>query len=67
MTNTNERIHQCVRIRLDLEGLDVDDRGTYKATPLLRNGQWRLVQTRSKIDDPIPWDASWDQERPLQQ
>jgi hypothetical protein len=43
MTHTNERIHRCVRIRLELEGLDLDDRGTYKATALLRKGLWRLV------------------------
>jgi len=64
MTHTNERIHRCVRIRLELEGLDLDDRGTYKATALLRKGLWRLVQTRSRIEDPIPWNASWGPEAP---
>ena len=59
MSNTNERIHRCVRVRLELEGLDLDDRGLYKATALQHKGMWRLVQTRSKIDDPIPWNASW--------
>jgi hypothetical protein len=59
MRNTNERIHRCVRVRLELEGLDLDDRGIYKATPLLRHGLWRLAQTRTKIEDPIPWNVSW--------
>ena len=59
MSNTNERIHRCVRVRLELEGLDLDDRGLYKATALQRKGLWRRVQTRSKIEDPIPWDATW--------
>ncbi len=59
MTNTNERIHRCVRVRLELEGLDLDDRGLYKATALQRKGMWRLARTRTKIDDPIPWNASW--------
>jgi len=59
MANTNERIHRCVRVRLELEGLDLDDRGLYKATALQHKGMWRLVQTRSKIDDPIPWNAGW--------
>ena len=64
MTHTNERIHRCVRIRLELEGLDLDDRGPYKATALLRKDLWRLVQTRSRIEDPIPWNASWGPETP---
>ncbi|KAH8791758.1 hypothetical protein F5882DRAFT_83505 [Hyaloscypha sp. PMI_1271] len=64
MTNTNERIHRCVRVRLELEGLDLDDRGIYKATALQRKGMWRLAQTRTKIDDPIPWDASWGPDAP---
>jgi hypothetical protein len=59
MTNTNERIHRCVRIRLELEGLDLNDHGIYKCTPLLRKGLWRLTQMRIKVDDPIPWNASW--------
>jgi len=59
MTHTNERIHQCVRVRLELEGLDLDDRGIYKCTALLRKDKWRLRQMRIKVDDPIPWNASW--------
>jgi hypothetical protein len=59
MTHTNERIHQCVRVRLELEGLDLDDHGIYKCTALLRKAKWRLTQMRIKVDDPIPWNASW--------
>jgi hypothetical protein len=59
MTNTNERIHRCVRVRLDLEGLDLNDQGIYKCAALLKKGLWRLTQMRIKVDDPIPWDASW--------
>jgi hypothetical protein len=25
---------------------------------------WRLAQIRTKIDDPIPWDASWGPDAP---
>ncbi|KAH8658692.1 hypothetical protein BGZ60DRAFT_383301 [Tricladium varicosporioides] len=61
MENTNERIHSCVRIRLDLEGLDVDDGGIYKAQAL---SKWRLRKTRMKVHDPIPFDASWGPQAP---
>jgi len=59
MVHTNERIHSCVRIRLELEGLGPDDIGTYKCTALLKNGPWRLRQIRTRAKDPIPWDATW--------
>ncbi len=59
MTNTNERIHSCVRIRLELEGLGLDDIGRYKCEALLKKGPWVLKQRRITIPDPIPWNATW--------
>jgi hypothetical protein len=61
MTHTNERIHSCVRIRLELDGLGLDDIGNYKCTALTTrdHGPWRLRQMRLRVQDPIPWDASW--------
>jgi hypothetical protein len=58
MTSTNERIHSSVRIRLELEGLGLNDIGLYKCPALLRKGPWRLSQVRIKVDDPIPPHAS---------
>ena len=59
MTHTNERIHSCVRIRLELEGLGLDDVGPYKCQALLKKGPWLLRQARINAPDPIPWDATW--------
>ncbi|TVY27756.1 Uncharacterized protein LHYA1_G003762 [Lachnellula hyalina] len=59
MKNTNERIHSCVRIRLDLEGLGFDDKKLYTCPALLGNGLWRLRQVHMDVDDPIPYDSSW--------
>lgn len=59
MTDTNERIHSSVRIRLELEGLGLDDVGLYKCSALLRNSLWRLRQKRIKAFDPIPREATW--------
>ncbi|TVY38665.1 hypothetical protein LSUB1_G003726 [Lachnellula subtilissima] len=59
MKNTNERIHSCVRIRLDLEGLGFDDRSLYTCPALLGKDLWRLRQVRMDVDDPIPYDSSW--------
>ncbi|TVY44637.1 Uncharacterized protein LOCC1_G003982 [Lachnellula occidentalis] len=59
MKNTNERIHSCVRVRLGLEGLGLDDKKLYKCRALLGNALWRLKQVRMNFDDPIPYDASW--------
>jgi hypothetical protein len=64
MVHTNERIHSCVRIRLELEGLAPDDNGLYKCTALYKSGPWRLRERRLKVRDPIPWDASWGPETP---
>jgi hypothetical protein len=58
MENTNERIHSSVRIRLELEGLGLDDNGLYEANAL-PSKLWRLRHVRMKADDPIPYDASW--------
>ena len=58
MTHTNERIHSSVRIRLELEGLGLNDVGLYKCPALLKEGPWRLSQVRIKVDDPIPPYAS---------
>lgn len=59
MTHTNERIHRSVRIRLELDGLDVDDHGLYKCQALLKKGPWQPRQVRAKFFDPIGPDADW--------
>lgn len=46
LTNTNERIHRSVRIRLSLEGLGPGDEGRYKCRALLRKGPWVLERLR---------------------
>ncbi|CZR54485.1 related to protein involved in cell growth [Phialocephala subalpina] len=58
MRNTNERIHSCVRVRLDLGGLGLDDKGPYKCHALL-DKDWELRQIRINVHDPIPWNATW--------
>ncbi|KAH8815750.1 hypothetical protein F5884DRAFT_665256 [Xylogone sp. PMI_703] len=57
LQHTNERIHRCVRVRLDLDGLDLDDVGLYKCPALLKN--WELRKMRIKIEDPIPPETKW--------
>jgi hypothetical protein len=59
MTHTNERIHSSVRIRIELGGLGLDDKGLYDCPALLGKGLWRLRQTRIKVYDPIPRNADW--------
>ncbi len=59
MTRTNERIHSCVRIRLELGGLGLDDKGLYNCPALLGKGLWRLRQKRINVYDPIRPDADW--------
>lgn len=59
MTDTNERIHSSVRIRLQLKGLGPDDRGLYKAAALTRHGRWKLSQKKIQAVDAIPPGASW--------
>lgn len=46
LANTNERIHQSVRVRLALEGLGYDDMGLYKCPALLKEGPWQLERLR---------------------
>jgi hypothetical protein len=60
LTDTNERIHSSVRIRLDLEGLGYDDVGLYKCAALFKEGPWRLRRMRIKVRDPIPRHATWN-------
>lgn len=57
MQDTNERIHSCVRVRLDLDGLGLDDKGLYQPHALEKN--WRPRQVALKFHDPIPWNATW--------
>ncbi|KAH7360619.1 hypothetical protein BKA65DRAFT_189578 [Rhexocercosporidium sp. MPI-PUGE-AT-0058] len=57
MRDTNERVHSCVRIRLELDGLGLDDKGLYDPQALNKN--WRLRQVALKVQDPIPYNASW--------
>jgi hypothetical protein len=59
MTNTNERIHSSVRIRLDLQGLGLDDIGPYNCPALLAKGNWELRQIRIKVHDPIHRYTDW--------
>ncbi|RFU31036.1 hypothetical protein B7463_g5331, partial [Scytalidium lignicola] len=63
LQHTNERIHRCVRIRLDLEGLDLDDVGLYQCPALLKN--WTPRKIRIKVRDPIPSDIRWGPLTPL--
>lgn len=60
LTNTNERIHRSVRIRLDLKGLGYDDVGLYKCSALLKEGPWRLQRMRINTRDPMPRHAARD-------
>jgi hypothetical protein len=62
MVHTNERIHSSVRLRLDLGGLGLDDKGLYDCPALLAKGHWKLRQVRIKVTDPIPRDADWGTE-----
>lgn len=48
-----------MRIRLELEGLGLDDVGLYKCPALLKKGPWVLRQVRIDAPDPIPWNATW--------
>ncbi len=57
MRDTNERIHSCVRVRLELDGLGLDDKGLYHPQALEK--KWRPRQIALKVQDPIPWNASW--------
>lgn len=59
MTHTNERIHSCVRVRLELGGLGLDDKGLYDCPALLGKDLWRLRQKRIRVYDPIRRDADW--------
>jgi hypothetical protein len=64
MTNTNERIHSSVRMRLELEGLGPGDHGLYNCKALTKKGPWLLSQREIEVADPIAWDASWGPETP---
>ena len=59
LRNTNERIHSSVRVRLELDGLGLNDVGLYKCPALLEKGPWRLRQARVRVQDPIPYNSSW--------
>lgn len=59
LSNTNERIHSSVRIRLDLEGLGLNDRGIYKCPALLAKNNWELRKVHLKVRDPINRQADW--------
>lgn len=54
LTDTNERIHRSVRIRLSLEGLGPGDEGRYKCRALLRKGLWVLERLRLRRDPSGP-------------
>ncbi|RDW84569.1 putative peptidoglycan binding containing protein [Coleophoma cylindrospora] len=64
LANTNERIHSSVRIRLDLDGLDLDDKGLYQCSALLKSRMWELRKARIKVQDAIPSTASWGRNAP---
>ncbi|PBP28618.1 hypothetical protein BUE80_DR000332 [Diplocarpon rosae] len=57
MKDTNERIHSCVRIRLELDGLGLDDKGLYQPQALEKN--WRPRRVPIRVQDPIAYNASW--------
>lgn len=57
MKNTNERVHSSVRTRIDLKGLDPDDKGPY-SYPALK-GNWEKKQIAINVTDPIKYDAGW--------
>ncbi|KAG8160121.1 hypothetical protein KVR01_009657 [Diaporthe batatas] len=52
LTNTDERIHSCVRLRLVCGGMDMDDRGAWPCSSLLREdgGSGRPVWRLEKAD-----------------
>lgn len=59
LKNTNERIHNSVRVRLACGGLGLDDSGPWACEALA--GKWKLDRARADdhIVDPIRPDANW--------
>ena len=57
LVDTNERIHQSVRVRLACEGLGPNDAGPWRCPPLLSN--WRPRLTIINARDPITTQAAW--------
>jgi hypothetical protein len=58
LTDTNERIHSSIRIRLACKGLGLNDAGIWDCPSLLKN--WRLVKTKTEYSDPIVKHPSWE-------
>ncbi|XWW97024.1 hypothetical protein V2A60_005004 [Cordyceps javanica] len=57
LVDTNERVHSSARVRLACRGLDVNDKGEWKAATL---AGWRLRRTATRYPDPVPRDPLWD-------
>lgn len=70
LTNTDERIHSCVRLRLVCGGMDMDDRGAWPCPSLMRDDGgsgrpvWRLEKAEaSEVERATgPQGAWWEEE-----
>ncbi|KAL1876963.1 hypothetical protein Daus18300_002570 [Diaporthe australafricana] len=71
LTNTDERIHSCVRVRLACEGRAMDDRGAWQCPSLLRDDSggkgkpaWRLEKAdAAEVERATgPQGAWWEEE-----
>ena len=57
LTDTNERIHSSVRVRLACEGLSTNDSSLWRCLSLLND--WRPHLTTISVRDPITDQAAW--------
>lgn len=57
LTDTNERVHGSVRVRLACDGLGLDDGDVWGCEAL--KGKWKLAPTESAYPDPVAPDAAW--------
>jgi hypothetical protein len=70
LTNTDERIHSCVRLRLVCGGMDMDDNGVWPCPSLLRDDSgsdrpvWRLERASAvEVERATgPMGAWWEEE-----
>ncbi|KAJ3942442.1 uncharacterized protein N0V96_007942 [Colletotrichum fioriniae] len=65
LTDTNERIHSSVRIRLACKGLGLNDLGEWDNPAMKKN--WRLVYSNAAYEDPVPHHPVWEPESDQQE